>query len=257
MKNGYLRTDDGPPRIVGDSIVAYDRRDWAIVVKSSMGRGANSATSHHASMFNGIRFGYRPHFDVSTPLAAKHRPVDWKLMLSKPREYLAFFKGSPSSGARQALEVLHDPANGFIALLQGTTPQSEYDSFDYETTLRNSRFGLAPAGVGYHSYRMSEVMQAGTVCVDVQRELNSFVLPYSDTLDWSKFSFSFATEDKTTFSQMGKILKAVSETQWRKMQLRSMLVYQHFFTSTREATVIFEILKRRIENAVKESDVHC
>ena len=25
MKNGYLRTDDGPPRIVGDRLVAYDR----------------------------------------------------------------------------------------------------------------------------------------------------------------------------------------------------------------------------------------
>ena len=138
------------------------------------------------------------------------------------------------------------------------TLQTEYDSYDYETTLQNSRYGLAPAGVGFHSYRMAEVMQAGTVCVDVQRELNQFVLPYSDTLDWSKFSFSFATEDKTTFAEMGKILSAVSEAQWRKMQLRSMLVYKRFFTATHESTVIFEILKRRIANAVKVSGhVHC
>jgi len=264
LKNGFTSNSDGTGRIVGDSIVAYDRRDWAMVLKSSMSRHHNDPCRHpkkcpadRVKAKSKYHFGYRPSFDVATPLATKHRPVKWAEMLSKKRKYLAFMKGGDDAEARHSLFKLHDPSNGFIVLMHGKVSKAEWDKYDYRTCLMDSRFGLAPAGVGMHSYRMSEVMQYGTIVVDVQTLKDSFVLPYSETLDWTKFSFAFAVEEKERFAKMAQILGAVSETEYRQMQLRSMAVYKTFFERDREASVIFEILKRRIANAVQYEPSRC
>ena len=74
-----------------------------------------------------------------------------------------------------------------------------------------SRFGMAPQGNGLHSFRLAEVMSAGTVPVVVIKdptyfaegslearvlaEDHFFVLPYFDTLDWTKFSFYITSDE--------------------------------------------------------------
>ena len=45
--------------------------------------------------------------------------------------------------------------------------------FDFRTTLRRSRFGLAPAGLGLHSYRLIEAMMHGAIPVLIAPDDNT------------------------------------------------------------------------------------
>lgn len=46
-----------------------------------------------------------------------------------------------------------------------------------QTTLKRSRFGFAPQGLGLHSYRLLEVMAAGAIPV-LMATYDNIVLPY-------------------------------------------------------------------------------
>lgn len=53
--------------------------------------------------------------------------------------------------------------------------------------LRQSRFGLVPAGDGWHSYRLMETMAMGVVPIII---LDDWSLPFEDILNWTDFSIS-------------------------------------------------------------------
>jgi hypothetical protein len=112
------------------------------------------------------RQAYRRGFDVSLPLTdVQRQPLgfDWrKESCPSPawltqtdmakRDVLAFFKGALSTPFRQQLFKLHNPqGTGIVVVL------SDDKQFDFKRTLARSKFGLAPAGHGIHSYRLMEV----------------------------------------------------------------------------------------------------
>ena len=58
--------------------------------------------------------------------------------------------------------------------------------------LHDSRFGLVPAGDGWHSYRLMETMAMGVVPIIMSDE---WALPFEDILDWSEFSIRVWLDD--------------------------------------------------------------
>ena len=58
--------------------------------------------------------------------------------------------------------------------------------------LHDSRFGLIPAGDGWHSYRLMETMAMGVVPIIMSDE---WALPFEDILDWSEFSIRVWLDD--------------------------------------------------------------
>lgn len=81
---------------------------------------------------------------------------------------------------------------------------------------------------------------------------DEFTLPFDDTLDWSLFSFTFSAWN---VPHAPAILSSVSETQWTKMHVRSLAVYEHFLSAQTTTIAAIEILRRRIANAVSMADV--
>jgi hypothetical protein len=53
--------------------------------------------------------------------------------------------------------------------------------------LNQSRFGLVPAGDGWHSYRLMETMAMGVVPIIIS---DDWSLPFEDILNWTEFSVS-------------------------------------------------------------------
>ena len=230
-------------------IVAEFRSDHAIVLKTAMSTKANCAPrcKHVAS---DVHYGMKLGMDIALPLFSNIGVVPFALRDNVERKYLTFFKGNPSNPTRSAVIALHDPARGVIALgHKGYT--AETDEYPYSATLAQAKFGLAPEGNGLHSFRLTECMQFGTVPVMVDR-FGMYVLPFTEVLDWTKFGFYFALDDIDTLVDT---LEAVPASVWKKMQKRSIAVYEQFFLPTNVYVAALEIARTRIRVALRSAPV--
>ena len=89
---------------------------------------------------------------------------------------------------------------------------------------QSSRFGLAPRGYGPSSFRFFELMQLGVIPVYVHDHENG--LPYTDVLDYSKFSVIIHIDE---IQNLPDILNQISEEQYEQM-LKEMNEVHHWFT---------------------------
>ena len=256
----------------GDSLVGAYRSDMALLLKSSMPRGGTLPICAAGGGAGGrclhsnadVRLGTRPHFDVSLPLLLdpwlhvnrqKHfDDLDLGTLMIKPRPILAFFQGRLQGDglARNEMRKYNDPSNGFI--ISDTThdwKNKRYkDPYDYDETLAKAKFGFAPAGNGQHSFRLGEVMKAGAVPIDVQRQKGGMVLPFEDVLDWTKFSISAGL---TELPMLQETLRSISEAEFRRMQARSLSVARIFFTRKHWMTIALDVVRRNVQVAVEQS----
>ncbi|CAN0080035.1 unnamed protein product, partial [Ectocarpus fasciculatus] len=176
---------------------------------------------------------YRSGYDISVPLAppsvfnhlADFAPWDRKFFLTtKGTLYLS----GHGSEERMSLVPLLDEANGVIMSWRCfethnehlrpenveycQTLSDQYNIHNYQS-LMNSTFGLVPAGRSPGTYRLGEIMSAGSIPVFVGRDL---VPPFMEQIDWSSFSFAFAPDQVE--SQMMKTLRAVPRAELEQMQ---------------------------------------
>lgn len=91
--------------------------------------------------------------------------------------------------------------------------KTQYAADDYDT-LMNTTFGLVPAGRSPGTYRLGEVMSAGSIPVFVGRDL---VPPFQEQLNWPSFSFSFTPDE--VGPEMVQILRAVPPLELESMQV--------------------------------------
>ena len=97
-----------------------------------------------------------------------------------------------------------------------------YNEFKFDD-LMNSTFGLIPAGRGPSSFRLLEVLSAGTIPVVIS---DNFVLPFDSLIEWRRCLFVFPT------SQMQRIVPTLRSLNRKEIELRReycLFIYRKFF----------------------------
>ncbi|XVF35621.1 hypothetical protein REPUB_Repub18cG0161800 [Reevesia pubescens] len=164
--------------------------------------------------------GFQPARDVSLPEMFLHHG-----MLGQPeqgqtpneRSILAFFAGGEHGYVRKILFKYWQQKDGDIRVYQ-YLPKT----LNYSKLIGQSKFCLCPSGYEVASPRLVESILAGCVPVIVS---DHYVLPFSDVLDWSKFSVYIPI---AKIPEIKTILQDISDEEYLRKQRRVLQVQRHF-----------------------------
>ncbi|KAK8641097.1 hypothetical protein V6N13_010526 [Hibiscus sabdariffa] len=164
--------------------------------------------------------GFKPDRDVSLPevylrYGELGRPQ--KGQHPNNRSILAFFAGGQHGDVRKLLFKYWERKDGDIRVYR-YLPKT----LNYTQLISQSKFCICPSGYEVASPREVEAILAGCVPVIVS---DHYVLPFSDVLDWSKFSV-FVPVAK--IPEIKTILQGISEKEYLKKQRRVLAVQRHF-----------------------------
>ncbi|MBA0574420.1 hypothetical protein Golob_001628 [Gossypium lobatum] len=165
--------------------------------------------------------GFHPNRDVTLP-EIKVPPQGFsgeRRFIQPPenRTILAFFAGGGHGNIRKIL-LHHWKDKDEEVQVHKYLP----DGQDYNELMGKSKYCLCPSGFEVASPRVVESFYAGCVPVIIS---DSYVLPFSDVLDWREFSVKIAPEKMT---EIKRILKGIPEKEYRKMQKRVVKLRRHF-----------------------------
>jgi glucuronyl/N-acetylglucosaminyl transferase EXT1 len=193
---------------------------------------------------------YRAGFDISVPVPQKKFYPKLQGLKALDRKWFLTFKGTrylqDSSDAgvgfrsNPALRGMHNGKDIVVATtckLVATSSevtssvsaecakeQVIYNKYKFDD-LMNSTFGLAPAGRGPSSFRLLEVLSAGSIPVVIS---DNFVLPFDSLIEWRRCAFVFPT------SQVHRIvptLRSLSKEEISHRQRYCLFIYREFLSS--------------------------
>ncbi|KAK6248344.1 hypothetical protein QUC31_019909 [Theobroma cacao] len=164
--------------------------------------------------------GFHPKRDVALPeLNLPPRGFSPRRFAQPPdkRTILAFFAGGAHGNIRKIL--LHHWKDK-----DNEVQVHEYLSKgqDYSKLMGRSKFCLCPSGFEVASPRVVESFYAGCVPVIIS---DNYVLPFSDVLDWSKFSVQIPVEK---IPEIKTILQSIPGNKYLEMQRRVLKLRRHF-----------------------------
>ncbi|KAI4344187.1 hypothetical protein L6164_011441 [Bauhinia variegata] len=147
-------------------------------------------------------------FELNPPMVGQH---------PQNRPILAFFAGRLHGRIR---EILLDRWKGKDEEMQVYDILPKH--LNYQELMGKSKFCLCPSGYEVASPRLVESINAGCVPVIVS---DYYELPFSDVLDWTKFSIVIPSK---RIPEIKTLLKDVSETKYLKLYKRVIKVRRHF-----------------------------
>ena len=212
---------------------------------------------------------YRRAFDISIPLFHKHHP-DRVLKPSGSLNtnqfpinstYLVSFKGKRyvygiGSKTRNTLYHLHNRNDCIILTTcrhgknwkqmsddRCDLDNEQYNQYDYETLLENSKFCLIPRGRRLGSFRFLEALKSGCIPVILS---NTWILPFAEVIDWNQ---AVIWADERLLLQIPHILRDISDEQIFRMKRQTQFLWDQYFSSIEKIIhTTFEIIRDRIPN---------
>nr|VDC86997.1 unnamed protein product [Brassica oleracea] len=165
--------------------------------------------------------GFMPQRDVSIPEIniplGQLGPPRLSNSSGHDRPILAFFAGRVHGDIRKIL-LQHWKDKDDEVQVHEYLPRKE----DYFKLMAKARFCLCPSGYEVASPRVVAAISLGCVPVIIS---DHYALPFSDVLDWSKFTIHVPSEK---IPEIKTILKSVSLRRYKVLQRRVLQVQRHF-----------------------------
>ncbi|AES91613.2 putative xylogalacturonan beta-1,3-xylosyltransferase [Medicago truncatula] len=147
-------------------------------------------------------------YKLSSPIPSKE---------SNNRSILAFFAGGEHGMIRKTLLDQWKGKDKEVLVYEYLPKKLKYFKL-----MGKSKFCLCPSGYEVASPRLVESINTGCVPVIVS---DNYQLPFSDVLDWSKFSLHIPSK---RISEIKTILKSVPHARYLKLHRRVLKVQRHF-----------------------------
>ncbi|KAJ6331896.1 hypothetical protein OIU76_010300 [Salix suchowensis] len=174
-----------------------------------------------------ISEGFQPRRDVSIPeiflpVGKLGPPGREYARPPSKRSILAFFAGGAHGHIRKILLEHWKEKDDEIQVHEYLTQRSKTKNNLYFELMGRTKFCLCPSGYEVASPRVVTAIQLGCVPVTIS---DNYSLPFSDVLDWSKFSVDIPSEK---IPDIKTILKGISVRRYLTMQRRVMQIRRHF-----------------------------
>lgn len=138
---------------------------------------------------------------------------------SPNRTFLAFFAGRLHGKIRPSIFKHWKDKDNDIVVLEEMPKNS---SFSYKEMMERSRYCLCPSGYEVASPRVVEAIYAECVPVLISED---YVLPFSDVLDWDRFSVRVSVAE---LPELKRMLTAIGDEGYAALRRGVRQVQRHF-----------------------------
>ncbi|KAL3615334.1 hypothetical protein CASFOL_040995 [Castilleja foliolosa] len=164
---------------------------------------------------------FNPRKDVSFPeINLRNGNITGLTSGSLNRTFLAFFAGQSHGYIRRLLFQHWKNRDDDIRVFENMSESNS--SLSYKEMMERSKFCLCPSGYEVASPRVPEAIYAECVPVLISQD---YVLPFSDVLDWDKFSVRVSVGE---LPELKRILSGIGDDEYESLQRGVKQVQRHF-----------------------------